>query len=32
METISGGKFYSKPTVGEVIEIMACYLKEHPEE
>lgn len=32
MEKLSGGVFYGKPTISEVIEIMACYIKEHPDE
>lgn len=31
LEQISGGVLYAKPSVGEVIEIFTCYLKEHPE-
>lgn len=32
MEKIAGGAFYGKPTVSEVIEILACYIKEHSKE
>lgn len=31
LEQLSGGTFYDKPTVSEVIEILVCYLKEHEE-
>lgn len=31
LELLAGGVLYEKPTVGEVIEILACYIKEHPE-
>lgn len=31
LEMLSGGVLYQKPTVSEVIEILTCYLKEHPE-
>ena len=31
LERLSGGILYEKPTVGETIEIMVCYLKEHPD-
>ena len=27
LEYISGGKFYERPTVGNIIEILVCYLK-----
>lgn len=29
MEQLSGSIFYGKPTIGEVIETLACYIKEH---
>ena len=32
MEKMAGGVFYGKPTISEVIEVLACYTKEHPEE
>ena len=32
LEEISGGKLYQRPTAGEVIDIMVCYLKDHGEE
>ena len=32
LEGIAGGVLYEKPTVGEVIEILTCYLKEHLDE
>lgn len=28
-EQIAGGEFYNKPSVGEAIEILTCYLKNH---
>lgn len=31
-EKLAGGNMDGKPTVSEVIEIMACYIKEHPDE
>ena len=31
LDLISGGVMYEKPTVGELIEILSCYLKTHPE-
>ena len=31
-EKLSGGEFYDKPPVSEVIEILACYIKEQQQE
>ena len=30
LEELSGGTLYDKPTISEVLEILVCYLKEHP--
>lgn len=29
IEALAGGKFYERPTVSEVIELLVCYIKEH---
>ena len=31
LEKISGCTLYAKPTIGELLEDLTCYLKEHPE-
>ena len=31
LESLSGGILYEKPTIGEVLEILACYIKAHPD-
>ena len=31
LEEVSGGIFYEKPTVGDVIEVIVCYLRENLE-
>lgn len=32
LEALAGCKFFEKPTVSEVIELLACYIKEHWDE
>lgn len=32
MEALAGGKFFEKPSVSEVIELLVCYIKEHQDE
>ena len=29
LESLSGGALYEKPTTGEVLEILTCYIKKH---
>ena len=31
LERISGCVLYARPTVGEMLEALTCYIKEHPE-